>query len=93
MPICPQSLSFRPIVLPTSFNLKIKLIDGSKEIAQIHGDGKFYSYLHDKDTLTISKSENAVSIVTNEGQEDDDFIDRVKNYLKWNSIYEKPKQN
>src|SRR5688572_6291349 len=39
-PICPHSLSFRPIVLPNSVVLKLKVNENSRDVAWVSFDGK-----------------------------------------------------
>lgn len=58
VPICPHSLSFRPLVLPNEAILRIKLISNSGKPALLSGDGIFNYEMEEEDELVILPTEN-----------------------------------
>lgn len=64
-PICPHSLSFRPIILPASqCNIKIKLAKNCRQpSAKITIDGQVNYALKSGETLSIQQSETKVSFL------------------------------
>ena len=66
-PICPHSLSFRPIILPDSVKLKIQVPQTARSSAYISFDGSNRQELRKGDAVIIDTSEWPVPlIVTND---------------------------
>jgi NADH kinase len=55
-PICPRSLSFRPIVLPPHSMLKIRLAEDSRGLAEVGVDGRDYHVLEKGQFVAITQS-------------------------------------
>ena len=55
-PICPHSLSFRPLIFPDSVELKIQVPDDSRSTAWASFDGREQTELHRGDYLIIRVS-------------------------------------
>jgi NAD+ kinase len=48
-PICPHSLSFRPIVVPAGIELKVKVSEDTRVTAWLSVDGRNRHELHQQD--------------------------------------------
>lgn len=48
-PICPHSLSFRPIVVPAGIELKVKVSEDTRLTAWLSVDGRNRHELHQQD--------------------------------------------
>lgn len=80
-PICPHTLSFRPIVLPESMNLKVKVPMKSRNTAWLAFDGKGRTELQKGDYITISASPYAFPTVESSPNE---FFESISRTLNWN---------
>jgi len=82
-PICPHSLSFRPLVLPDTLTLKIMVPDGARGDAFVSFDGKERERLGPGDQLYIRVSPHPIpSVCVKDGTRD--WFLNVRNVLKWN---------
>lgn len=61
-PICPHSLSFRPIIVPSSVELHIKVPVGSRNGAWVSFDGQNRQQLMAQDYVTINSSATPVRV-------------------------------
>jgi NAD+ kinase len=61
-PICPHSLTNRPIMLPPESVIKVKLMDGEAGV-KVAVDGQVSHILESGKTVTISKSQYFIDIV------------------------------
>ena len=86
-PICPHTLSFRPIILPDSIELKIQVSLKSRGTAWIAFDGRPKIELNRGDYVTVSAS--PFSFPTVEAKPSD-FVDSISRTLGWN-VREKQK--
>ncbi|KAL0216739.1 hypothetical protein P9112_008923 [Eukaryota sp. TZLM1-RC] len=66
-PICPHSLSFRPLVMPDSTVWKIRVSENSRDTVSISFDGKFRQPLKGGDFVTISLSSFPLNTVVKDG--------------------------
>lgn len=80
-PICPHTLSFRPILLPDGMFLKVKVPAGSRATAWASFDGKVRTELKKGDYVTIQASPFPFPTVRSSKTE---YIDSVSRNLNWN---------
>lgn len=80
-PICPHTLSFRPIVLPDSMKLKVKVPLKSRSTAWVAFDGKNRVELTKGDYITICASPYIFPTVESSPTE---FIDGINRTMNWN---------
>ncbi|SMN19374.1 similar to Saccharomyces cerevisiae YEL041W YEF1 ATP-NADH kinase [Maudiozyma saulgeensis] len=80
-PICPHTLSFRPIILPDSVCLKIKVSMKSRGSAWASFDGKSRTELRPGDYVKISCSSFSFPTVSST---DEQFIRNISRTLNWN---------
>ncbi|RLV94875.1 hypothetical protein JA1_001457 [Spathaspora sp. JA1] len=80
-PICPHTLSFRPILLPDGMFLKVKVPDTSRATAWASFDGKVRTELRKGFYVTIQASPFPFPTVTSSKTE---YIDSVSRNLHWN---------
>ncbi|CCF60058.1 hypothetical protein KAFR_0I02790 [Kazachstania africana CBS 2517] len=80
-PICPHTLSFRPIILPDNINLKVKVSAKSRSTAWASFDGKDRTELQKGDFITISASPYSFPTVESSPME---FINSISRTLNWN---------
>ena len=64
-PICPHSLTHRPLVIPDNHKIRIKLLDDIESVT-ITVDGQIALRLNKKIDVTISKARNYISIIKND---------------------------
>ncbi|CAL9735573.1 NAD(+) kinase [Monosporozyma servazzii] len=81
-PICPHTLSFRPIILPDTIKLKIKVPVKSRNSAWVAFDGKNKMELQRGDYVSVSASQYWFPTV--EARETE-FIDSISRQLNWNA--------
>ncbi|GAM20126.1 hypothetical protein SAMD00019534_033010 [Acytostelium subglobosum LB1] len=82
-PICPHTLSFRPIILPSTSTLVIRVSETSRCTAWCSFDGKNRQELHQGDSVVIKTSKWAVPVIckTNESNE---WFEKLAKNLNWN---------
>ncbi|CDO91778.1 unnamed protein product [Kluyveromyces dobzhanskii CBS 2104] len=80
-PICPHTLSFRPIILPDSMTLKVKVPKASRSTAWAAFDGKNRVEMKKGDYIVITAS--PYSFPTLEARSTE-FIDSISRTLNWN---------
>ncbi|XP_071723368.1 NAD kinase 2, chloroplastic-like [Rutidosis leptorrhynchoides] len=82
-PICPHSLSFRPVILPDSARLELKIPDDARSNAWVSFDGKRRQQLSRGDSVRISMSEHPLPTVNKSDQTCDWFHSLIR-CLNWN---------
>jgi len=82
-PICPHSLSFRPIVVPAGVELKIKISSDSRNTAWVSFDGRNRQELHKGDSLSVTTSVYPVPSICAQDQIQD-WFDSLADCLQWN---------
>lgn len=82
-PICPHSLSFRPVVLPDSARLELKVPEDARSNAWVSFDGKRRQQLSRGDSVRISMSQHPLPTVNKCDQTGDWFHSLVR-CLNWN---------
>ncbi|KAK9459886.1 ATP-NAD kinase-like domain-containing protein [Lipomyces oligophaga] len=80
-PICPHTLSFRPMLLPDSMLLKVCVPRGARNTAWASFDGRHRVELRSNDYVTVTASQYPFPTVTASTM---DYIESVSRTLKWN---------
>jgi NAD+ kinase len=78
-PICPHALSNRPLILPLTSTLGVKVIS-PKPSTILSADGQFVSELHADDQITISRSRRTVRLMHLAGSS---FCEMLRHKLHW----------
>ena len=78
-PICPHSLSFRPIVVPDSEAIEVRL-QTQKEEVFLTVDGQEGGSIRFRDTVVVARSEATVQLVR---LSDRTFYDSLRDKLRW----------
>jgi NAD+ kinase len=81
-PICPHTLSFRPMVLSDSLLLRVSIPRHSRATAYCSFDGKGRIELKQGDHVTIAASQYPFPTVVRSGTE---WFDSVSRTLRWNT--------
>jgi NAD+ kinase len=82
-PICPHSLSFRPLLLPESVTLKVQVPKNSRDQAWASFDGKSRQQLSKGDALIVYMSAWPVPAACKR-KTTDGFLRSVRENLHWN---------
>ena len=83
-PICPHSLSFRPIVVPSGAELKFTVSDNSRSSACVSFDGRESIEINKGDYVTVRTSVHPTPCVCKTNPFDD-WFDSLSVCLHWNS--------
>jgi NAD+ kinase len=78
-PICPFTLTNRPLILPDTVNIKIRLEKGSSDI-MLTFDGQQGLGINDRDEIRVKKSPHPVYMIAGPGQK---YFDILKAKLRW----------
>lgn len=81
-PICPHTLSFRPMVLSDTMLLRVSIPRSSRATAYCAFDGKGRVELRQGDHVTITASQYPFPTVT---RTDTEWFDSVSRTLRWNT--------
>ncbi|KAM3360959.1 hypothetical protein P3S68_015813 [Capsicum galapagoense] len=82
-PICPHSLSFRPVILPDSARLELKNFRGCSQRCLVSFDGKRRQQLSRGDSIRICMSQHPLPTVKKADQTGDWFGSLIR-CLNWN---------
>jgi len=82
-PICPHTLSFRPVILPDSVEVELRVADDARCSAWVSFDGKERAELMPGDSVFIRMSQFPVPTV-NYADQTGDFISSLRRCLRWN---------
>ncbi|KAK1433331.1 hypothetical protein QVD17_10241 [Tagetes erecta] len=82
-PICPHSLSFRPVILPDSARLELKIPKDARSNAWVSFDGKRRQQLSRGDSVRICMSQHPLPTVNKFDQTGDWFRSLIR-CLNWN---------
>ncbi|CAG8516633.1 27501_t:CDS:10 [Dentiscutata erythropus] len=85
-PICPRSLSFRPISLPPTAKIKMELSEESRSPLEVTVDGRVICMLDKKDFLEVEMSPYPIPCVNRVG-EGVDWVKDINELLKWNQNF------
>ena len=80
VPICPHTLSDRPIVIPSSLDIAVKLLRRDDTKAEVSVDGHSLGELDPDDSLLISESENRITLIHPPGY---DYYGILRSKLHW----------
>lgn len=86
-PICPHSLSFRPVILPDSALLELKVPDEARSNAWVSFDGKKRQQLCKGESMQISMSEYPMPTV-NKLDQTEDWFASLSRCFGWNQRIE-----
>jgi NAD+ kinase len=79
-PICPFTLTNRPLLVPDAVRIKIQLAERSSD-AIVTFDGQAVREIDAKDIITIQKGEHPIYVITL--LDHDDYFDLLKTKLRW----------
>jgi NAD+ kinase len=80
VPICPHTLSDRPIVIPSRLNIELKLLYRHDTKADVSVDGHALGELAPDDSLLISESGNRITLIHPPGY---DYYGILRSKLHW----------
>ena len=83
-PICPHSLSFRPIIVPSGVELKFQVSSNARGSAWISFDNSYATELRKGDQVSIRTSVHPAPCVC-KNNPFDDWFDSLSTCLHWNS--------
>jgi NADH kinase len=100
-PICPRSLSFRPLVFPSSSSITLRIGDRSRASAGVSMDGRVSHVLNPGESVTVQASPfpvpciNRSSIADTDGDlhegvrpgKEDDWVRDINNLLQYNATF------
>ncbi|KAJ6495704.1 ATP-NAD kinase [Mycena vitilis] len=100
-PICPRSLSFRPLVFPSSSSITLRIGDRSRAPAGVSMDGRVSRTLNPGESVTVHASPypvpciNRSSIAEEESElqegagpgKEDDWVRDINNLLQYNATF------
>lgn len=78
-PICPFTLTNRPLIVPDSVSIKMLLDEKSSDL-QLTCDGQVGLEIDARDTIIVRKSAHPVNMIT---LPDQDYFDLLRTKLKW----------
>jgi NAD+ kinase len=78
-PICPFTLTNRPLIVPDSIRITLKLAKGASDI-KLTFDGQEGLDIDDRDTIIVRKGSHALKMITLPGQH---YFDVLKAKLRW----------
>lgn len=81
VPICPHTLSNRPIVIPGNREITIRLCSHSRTEAQVAFDGQGNVDIKPEDIVTIRKIPKPLRLIHPEGY---DYFNILRKKLRWN---------
>ncbi|XP_052226903.1 NAD kinase-like isoform X4 [Dreissena polymorpha] len=82
-PICPHSLSFRPIVVPAGVEIKVMLSPDARNSAMVSFDGRNRQEIHQGESVRITTAQFPLPAVCAKDQIED-WFDRLGECLHWN---------
>ena len=83
-PLCPHSLSVRPVVISSEESLTIELVEGNDSMITI--DGQEACGIKEGDRLRIGRSGRVTKMIVTDGY---DFYDLLRRKLKWGGVLRK----
>ncbi|CAG8495822.1 14168_t:CDS:10 [Funneliformis caledonium] len=85
-PICPRSLSFRPILLPSGVRIQLRIGEQSRAPAEVTVDGREIFMLNKGEYLEVQMSPYPIPCV-NRVDEGVDWVKDINDLLKWNQNF------
>lgn len=80
VPICPHTLSDRPLVIPTRSKIEVRIEPRFDDTAQVSCDGELLGEIGAEDTLTIAVAEQTVRLLHPQGY---DYFELLRSKLSW----------
>lgn len=80
VPICPHTLSDRPLVIPASLEIEVRLLARVDTKAEVMLDGHFVGQLTPDDRLQIRQSDTRIRLIHPPGY---DFYEILRSKLHW----------
>jgi NAD+ kinase len=80
VPICPHTLSDRPLVLPTTSTIEVSLDHGSRGTAHVVCDGEALGRIAEGETLTIALATQTVTLLH---PRDYNYYELLRSKLNW----------
>ena len=80
VPICPHTLGDRPIVIPASLDIEVKLLPRHDTKAEVSVDGHTLGELDPDDRILISESANRITLIHPPGY---DYYGILRSKLHW----------
>ncbi|WBW74909.1 mitochondrial NADH kinase Pos5 [Schizosaccharomyces osmophilus] len=88
-PICPSSLSFRPVLFPDSFTISVETSEKSRVRPQLSVDGRLLGLTDIGQRIHIcSKKDNGIPCVIRSHKEDD-WMSDIVGLLRWNHPFDR----
>ncbi len=78
-PICPHTLSNRPLVIPDSLDIELTILESAKRLL-MSVDGQEHAHLLQNDTITITRSPRSARLVLVPGYS---YFDLLRRKLHW----------
>jgi NAD+ kinase len=78
-PICPHTLSFRPMVIPSESEVDVQLLTGGEEV-YLTIDGQRGELMTKDDTVTICSSDLRLELISSPRR---NYFDLLKEKLRW----------
>jgi NAD+ kinase len=80
VPVCPHTLSDRPIVVPANLRIEVKLIERHDTQAEVAADGHSIGALTAEDCLLIGAADKRIELIHPPGY---DFYEILRSKLHW----------
>ncbi len=80
VPVCPHTLSDRPIVVPASLQIEVKLLERADTQAEVAADGHSFGAMTAKDRLLIGAADKRITLIHPPGY---DFYEILRSKLHW----------
>lgn len=90
-PICPRSLSFRPLVLPADLHVQLALDPNSRSTAELRVDGISIKTIHPGESIEIRRSDHPIHIFSPPNSNafvHDHWINDLNIMLNFNRAYQ-----
>ena len=78
-PICPFTLTIRPLIVPESMSIKIMLEEKSSDVV-LTFDGQTCLEINERDTIIVKKGPHPINMIT---MADRSYFDVLKTKLRW----------
>ena len=82
VPVCPHTLTTRPIVIPASENITVK-VNSDSEFVYVTSDGQENIKISGHDTINLKKYEHKALLIHIEDEEESGFYGILRKKLHW----------
>ncbi len=80
VPVCPHTLSDRPVVVPANLEIEVRLLERADTQAEVAADGHSIGALTGKDRLLIGAADERITLIHPPGY---DFYEILRSKLHW----------